>query len=72
MADEVLRDLGAHGAKIERLEDDVSAIRRDVASIKATLDQTKGSVRTLMAVGAFSGAIGAAFVKGIAWLKGGP
>lgn len=71
MAEEILRELGAHGAKIERLELDVAAIRRDVAAIRETLDQTKGGVRTLIAVGGFSGAFGAALVKGLSWVKGG-
>lgn len=63
MADEIMRDLGAHGAKIERLE-------RDVAAIRQTLDQTRGSVKMLVGVASVSGAVGAGFVKALAWLKG--
>jgi hypothetical protein len=71
-SDEVQRDLGAHSAKIDRLERDVSTILERVEYIQTTLDQTKGSVRTLIAIGSISGAIGAGLVKGFAWLKGMP
>lgn len=70
MADEIMRDLGSHGAKIERLERDVAAIRQDVAAIRQTLDQTRGSVKMLVGVASVSGAVGAGFVKALAWLKG--
>lgn len=71
MTDDIQRDIGAHGAKLERLEADVSEIRSDVAAIRRTLDQTRGSVMMLVGVASVSGAVGAGFVKVLAWLKGG-
>lgn len=71
MADEIQRDLGAHGARLDRVEQDVSQILRKVDNIQRTLDETKGSLKMLFAVGGISGAIGAAAVKALAYLKGG-
>lgn len=70
MPETVERELGAYGARIERLEEDMRAVRSGVEEIQATLNETKGSVRTLIAVAGLGGAVGAGLVKAVAWLKG--
>lgn len=68
---EYLRDIGAHDKAIEMLETEVRAMRHELVAIKDLLSETKGGVRMLVAVGSIGGAIGAAFVKAIAFIKGG-
>lgn len=68
---EVHRELGAHHEAISSLKNDVHEVKVMLTEIKGTLDQTKGSIRTLMAVGTVGGAIGALLAKGVAMLKGG-
>jgi hypothetical protein len=71
MNGEFHRDLGAHDKAIETLERDVREMRAALTRIEATLAETKGGVRTLLAVASVAGAIGAAIVKLFAALKGG-
>lgn len=68
---ELLRDIGAHDKAIEMLEVEVRAMRRELVAIKELLSETKGGVRMLVTVGSIGGAVGAAFMKFIAFLKGG-
>ncbi len=70
MSQELHRDLGRHDEAIETLKSEVTALRADIAEIKELLSQTKGGVRTLIAVGSIAGAIGAAIAKGFTMLKG--
>jgi hypothetical protein len=67
---EYLRDIGAHGKAIEMLETEVRAMRRELVAIRELLSETKGGVRMLVAVGSIGGAVGAAFVKFWAMLRG--
>lgn len=67
---EFLRDIGAHDKDIEMLESEVRAMRRELVAIKELLSETKGGVRMLVAVGSIGGAVGAAFVKFWAMLRG--
>jgi hypothetical protein len=67
---EFLRDIGAHDKAIEMLEAEVRAMRRELVAIKELLSETKGGVRMLVAVGSIGGAVGAAFVKFWAMLRG--
>lgn len=71
MSDELRFEVGRHDQAIETLQTEVSAMRADVAEIKTMLAQTKGGIRTLIAVGSVAGTVGAAIVKGIGMLKGG-
>lgn len=71
MSDELHRDVGRHDEAIETLKSEVAAMRAQLNRIESTLSQTKGGVRTLIAVGSIAGAVGAALMKGIAILKGG-
>ena len=68
---EYLRDIGAHAEAIETLKNEVRAMRKELSEIKVLLSEAKGGVRMLVAVGSIGGAIGAAFVKAIAFIKGG-
>ena len=65
------RDLGRHEEAIDTLKDEVSALRCDIAEIKAILATTRGGWRMLMAVGSIAGAIGAVAMKVFGMLKGG-
>lgn len=68
---EFLRDIGAHDKAIEMLEVEVRAMRKELVAIKELLSETKGGVRVLLAVGSVGGAIGAAVIKFISFIKGG-
>lgn len=72
MTDETSFTLGSHAADISALKTDVGDMKRSLARIEATLHETKGGVRTLLAVGSIAGAVGAAIMKGFAILKGSP
>lgn len=65
------RDLGRHDADIETLKNQMTRVESALARIEATLHETKGGVRTLLAVGGIAGAVGAGVVKFIGTLKGG-
>lgn len=65
------RDLGRHDADIETLKNQMTRVESALTRIEATLHETKGGVRTLLAVGSIAGAVGAGLVKFIASLKGG-
>jgi hypothetical protein len=71
MDEDIHSMLGAHGEAIKTLKEEVHLIREATGRIETTLSETKGGVRTLMAVGAVGGAIGATFSKLVAMLKGG-
>jgi phage shock protein A len=71
MSDELHRDIGRHDEAIETLKSEVAAMRAQLNRIESTLSQTKGGVRTLIAVGSIAGAVGAAIAKGYAMLKAG-
>lgn len=64
------RDLGRHDADIDTLKKDMGEIKSAVVRIEATLHETKGGVRTLLAVGSLAGVVGAAIVKFVGTLKG--
>lgn len=61
------REVGRLGGVVGGLEADVCEIRKDVKMILATLSEARGSWKTLVAIGAISGAAGAFFVKVSAW-----
>lgn len=65
------RDLGRHDADIDTLKKDMGDVKTSLARIEATLHETKGGVRTLLAVGGIAGAVGAGIVKFFGTLKGG-
>lgn len=65
------RDIGRHDEAINTLKNEVAALRADIAEVKEILASARGGWKTLVAVGSFAGAIGAAIVKGIGMLKGG-
>lgn len=65
------RDLGRHDADIETLKNQMTRVESALTRIEATLHETKGGVRTLLAVGSIAGAVGAGLVKFVGTLKGG-
>lgn len=65
------RDIGYHDAKIQALEDEVRGMRQDLNELKALVSEARGGIRVLAGVGAIGGAVGAAIVKAVAWMKGG-
>lgn len=71
MSDELHRDIGRHDEAIETLKSEVSAMRSDLAEIKAMMAQAKGGWRTLMAVAGVAGTMGAGIMKLLAQIKGG-
>lgn len=68
---EFLRDIGAHDEAIETLKADVRAMRMELGEIRLLLSETKGGIRMLVGVGSIGGAIGAALMKFVAFVKGG-
>lgn len=71
MTAELQHSVGRHDEAIENLKGEVREMRAALARIEATLNETKGGVRVLLAVGATGGAIGAAVMKALAYVKGG-
>jgi hypothetical protein len=65
------RDIGRHDEAILTLKQDVHALRVDVHEMKGMLSEAKGGIRALMSAGAIGGALGAAVVKFVGFLKGG-
>ncbi|MFM7012457.1 MAG: hypothetical protein ACKO0Z_24540 [Betaproteobacteria bacterium] len=65
------RDLGRHDADIDTLKKDMADVKVTLSRIEATLHETKGGVRTLLAVGGVAGAVGAGIVKFVGTIKGG-
>lgn len=65
-------DMGAYGEAIDTLKSEVRCIRQQLGEIKDLLSETKGGVRMLVSVGAVGGAIGAAAMKFLAFIKGLP
>jgi hypothetical protein len=65
------RDLGRHDADIETLKNQMTRVESTLSRIEATLHETKGGVRTLLAVGSIAGAVGAGVAKFIGTIKGG-
>lgn len=65
------RDLGRHDADIETLKNQMTRVEGTLSRIEAMLHETKGGVRTLLAVGSIAGAVGAGLVKFVGTLKGG-
>ena len=70
MSDDTQRVIGAHDEAIETLKNELQAMRAELTQIRVLLAETKGGVRMLIAVGSVGGAIGAALVKGISYVKG--
>lgn len=68
---EFLRDIGAHDEAIETLKADVRAMRMELGEIRLLLSETKGGIRMLVGVGSIGGAVGAAVMKFIGFIKGG-
>ena len=75
---DVQRDLGYHDAKIESLElelrglrEDFGEMRADIAEMRRTFEQARGSVKVLVAVATIGAAIGGIVVKIMVMLKGG-
>jgi hypothetical protein len=66
------REIGEMTVKLQRLEMDVSEMRKDLKTISQTLSEAKGSWRTLLAVAGFSSVIGGLLVKFIPFLGGFP
>lgn len=68
---EFLRDIGAHHEAIETLKDEVRAMRKELSEIKVLLSEAKGGILMLVGVGSIGGAVGAAVMKFIWFIKGG-
>lgn len=68
---EFLRDIGAHNEAIETLKNEVRAMRKELSEIKVLLSEAKGGIRMLVGVGSIGGAVGAAVMKFIGFIKGG-
>lgn len=69
--DQLNRDLGRMEGKVDRMEGDLDDVRRMVADMHKTISEARGGWKTLIAVGSLSAAVTTAFLKGVAWLKGG-
>lgn len=64
------QQIGAHSARIERLEEDVAEVRKDVKEILAILAQTKGGWKALLIAGSAAGTAGAVAAKVFGLIKG--
>jgi hypothetical protein len=71
MSDDTHFTLGTHEADIRTVKQELHAVREELVAIRVLLAETKGGVRMLLAVGSIGGAIGAALVKALAYVKGG-
>ena len=56
-------EIGHLKGRVDGLEDDVKEIKADVKSILATVNQSRGGFKTLLAVSGISGTFGALLVK---------
>lgn len=70
MTQDLSRDIGTHGAKIEALERDISLMRGDLHRMSAKLDEinstlaeAKGGWRTIMWISGASAAVGGLIAK---------
>lgn len=61
------REVGRLGGVVDGLERDLCEMRKDVKMILATLNEARGSWKTLVAIGAISGAAGAFIAKVGLW-----
>ena len=57
---EVHRELGAHDARLAHLEDEMQALREQMTEVLSILNQTKGSWKTLVALGGLIAALASA------------
>lgn len=64
------RDLGAHSARLDVIEKELSEMRTDLRVIRDTLTEARGGWKTLMVVGGMSGTIGAFAAKWVLPLIG--
>lgn len=64
------RDLGAHSARLDEIEKELSEMRADLRVIRDTLTEARGGWKTLMVVGGMSGTIGAFAAKWVLPLIG--
>lgn len=66
------REIGEMTARIAGLEATVSEMRGDLKIVRDTLNEARGSWRTLLAVAGFSSALGAILTKMIPFIGGFP
>lgn len=62
------RELGGVQARLETLEVDMSAMRRDIREIRDVVVSVKGGWKTLAILASLSAAAGGVVVKFISWL----
>lgn len=63
------RYIGAHEEAIETLKIEVAALREDIAEIKAMIAMSKGSMKTLVAIGSIAASFGAGFAWLVDWYR---
>ena len=57
MADDIQRTLGAHGAKLESLEQTVKGIAANVETLVASENRREGAKRAVYSIAAIAGAV---------------
>ncbi len=57
------REVGRLSGVVDRFESDISELRKDMKTVLSTLSEARGSWKTLVAIGAISGAAGAFVAK---------
>jgi hypothetical protein len=65
------REIGRLEARADSTDERLERIEAKVDQLVQWMSQSKGGIRTLVAVGSIAAAVGAAVAKGIAMLKGG-
>jgi len=57
------RELGSHSARLQNVEEDLTAIKKDIREIRDVVVQGRGGWRALTIVGALAATISAAVTK---------
>jgi hypothetical protein len=71
MSEEIQRDLGRLEARADSTDERLERIEGKVDQLVQWMQQSKGGLRTLIAVGTIAGAVGAGVAKAVAMVKGG-
>jgi hypothetical protein len=68
MNDDLKSDVAVHGTRLDRLEDDLNEIKKDIRAIRDVMMQARGGWKTVILVGGVAGSVGAAIGKFLPFL----
>jgi len=67
MSEVDMRAFGRLEAEVDRMHEEVTALREDMKKVLEMMSQAQGGWKTLMMVGGMAGAAGAILTKAVAW-----